>query len=58
MKLSNFKYPYLNVFILIVVCLVISLWDTDYLKFAVMLLIIKALHLLEDVIEHYTRRRR
>jgi len=58
MRLENFKYPYLNVWMLVIVCLVVGIWDTDYLQFAVMLLLIKALHLLEDVIGHYQRKRK
>jgi len=57
MKLDNFKYPYLNVWVLIITSLVISIWDIDYLKFVVMLLIVKLIHLIEDIIEHYTRKK-
>jgi len=57
MRLTNFKYPYLNVWVLMIVCLIISIWNIDYLQFVLMLILIKIFHLIEDVIEHYVRRR-
>jgi len=55
MKLNNFNYPYINIWILVLLCLIVSIWNSVYLEFVVFLVVIKVWHLILDVIEHYRK---